>query len=263
MSPFFSCKADVTVSISFQLMGGLSDIMYVNQVPQWPTCFLHDKQWIADGFPGLQTPIHMHPYIRECLSFSSIPSGFLVSFWAFPSHSFPAFPFIPFYFSLLLSVLKILFVGPKDIIVVQLLSRIQLFATPWTAARQASLSFTTSLNLLRLVSNESVMPSNHLILVCRLLLLPSVVPSIRVFTRSWLLTSSGQSIGASTSASVLPMNIQGWFPLGLTGLICLLSKGLSRIFSSFWTTVQKHQFFGAQPSLWSSSHIYTWLLAKL
>ena len=131
--------------------------------------------------------------------------------------------------------------------------------TAWTVARQASLSFTISQNFLKLRSTESVMPSNHLILCCPLLLLPSIFPSIRVvsFLLSWLFPSGGQSIGAS--ASDLPMNIQGWFPLGLTGLI-LLSKGLSRVFSS--TTVQKHQFFGAQPSLWSSSHICTWLLEK-
>ena len=72
--------------------------------------------------------------------------------------------------------------------------------------------------------------------------------------------SGGQSIGASASASVLPMNIQDWFPLGLTGLISLQSKGLSRIFSN--TTVQKHQFFGTQLSLWSNFHIHTWLLEK-
>ena len=77
----------------------------------------------------------------------------------------------------------------------------------------------------------------------------------------WVNSSGGQSIGVSASASVLPMNIQDWFPLGLTGLISLLSKGLSRVFSN--TTVQKHQFFSAQPSLWPSSHIHTWLLAKL
>ena len=77
---------------------------------------------------------------------------------------------------------------------------------------------------------------------------------------SQFFTSGGQSIGASASASVLPMNIQGWFPLGLTGLISLQSKGLSRVFSS--TTVQKHQFSGSQPSLWSSSHTCTWLLEK-
>ena len=66
--------------------------------------------------------------------------------------------------------------------------------------------------------------------------------------------------GASAAASVLPMNIQGWFPLGLTGLIFLLSKGLARVFSS--TTIRKHQFFGAQPSLWTNSHICMWLLGK-
>ena len=72
--------------------------------------------------------------------------------------------------------------------------------------------------------------------------------------------SCGQSIGVSASASVLPMNIQDWFPLGLTGLISLQSRGLSRVFSS--TIVQMHQFFITQPSLWSNSHIHTWLLEK-
>ena len=79
------------------------------------------------------------------------------------------------------------------------------------------------------------------------------------FLMSQLFTSGGQSIRASASGSVLPMNIQGWFPLGLTGFISLQSKGL-RVFSN--TTVQKHQFFGAQLSLWSNSHIHTWLLEK-
>ena len=72
--------------------------------------------------------------------------------------------------------------------------------------------------------------------------------------------SGGQSIGVSASASVLPMTIQDWFPLGLTGLISLQCKRLSRVFSN--TTVQKHQFFSAQPSFWSNSHIHTWLLEK-
>ena len=90
---------------------------------------------------------------------------------------------------------------------------------PWAAALQASLSITNSQGLLKLMSIESVMPSNHLILCHPLLLLPSIFPSIRVFLMSWLLASGGQSIGASASASVLPVNIQGWFPLGLTGLI--------------------------------------------
>ena len=80
------------------------------------------------------------------------------------------------------------------------------------------------------------------------------------FPMSQLFESGGQNIGVSASASVLPMNIQDWFPLGLTGWISLQSKGLSRVFSN--TTFQKHQFFGAQLSLWSNSHIHTWLLEK-
>ena len=89
---------------------------------------------------------------------------------------------------------------------------------------------------------------------------PHSFPMSGSFPTSWLFTSSGQSIGASASASVLPMNIQGWFPLGLTGLISLKSKGLSRVFSSI--TVQKHLFFSAHSSLRSSTHICTWLLEK-
>ena len=134
------------------------------------------------------------------------------------------------------------------------LSHVQLFASPLTAACQASLSMTISQSFPKFMSIESVMPSNHLIL-CHPLLLPSIFPSIRVFPVSQLFTSGGQSIGVSASAGVLQRNIQGWHPLGLTGLISLLSKGLSRVFSN--TTVQKHQFFGAQPSLWSNSHICT------
>ena len=87
------------------------------------------------------------------------------------------------------------------------------------------------------------------------------LPASRFYLVSWLFTLGGQSIGASASGSVLPMNIQDWFPLGLTGLISLLSKGLSRVFSN--TIVQKHQFFNTQPSLWSNSHVCTWLLEKL
>ena len=106
---------------------------------------------------------------------------------------------------------------------------------------QASLSFTSSWNLLKLMSIESVMPSNHIILCRPLLLLPSIFPRIRIFPNELAFASGGQSIGAFASASVLPMNIQGWCPLGLAGLISLLSKGLSRVFSS--TTVWKHQLF--------------------
>ena len=89
---------------------------------------------------------------------------------------------------------------------------------------------------------------------------PQYFPASGYFPMNQLFTSGGQSIGASASASVLPMNIQGWFSLGLTGLVSLQSQGLSRVFSS--TTIQKHQFFGVQPSLWSNSHICTWLLEK-
>ena len=108
------------------------------------------------------------------------------------------------------------------VVVVQSLSGVWLFATPWTAARQASLSFTISWNLLKLMSIELVMPSSHLILCGPLLLLPSISPSMGSFLMSQLFTSGGQRIGASASASVFPMNIQGWFPLGLTGSISLL-----------------------------------------
>ena len=129
-------------------------------------------------------------------------------------------------------------------VLVQSLSCVQLFVTPWTTAHQASLSFTISWSLLKLMSVESVMPSNHLILCCPLLLLPSVFPSIRAFSNEPAIHTGGQSIGASASASVLPMGIQCWFSLGWTGWISLLSKGFSRVFSN--TTVQMHQFFGTQ-----------------
>ena len=89
---------------------------------------------------------------------------------------------------------------------------------------------------------------------------PQSFPASRSFPMSWLFASGGQSIGVSASASVLSMNIQDWCPLGCTGWISLQSKGLSRVFLS--TTIQKHQFFSTQPSLWSNSHIHTWLLEK-
>ena len=143
--------------------------------------------------------------------------------------------------------------------VVPSLSGISLSANPWTTARQALPSFTIFQSLCKLMSIESVMPSNHLILCYPLLYLPSIFPSIRVFSsESALCIKWPKSIGAS--ASILPMNIQGWFLLGLTGLISLLPKLLSRVFSN--TNIQNHQFFGAQPSLWSNFHIHTRLLEK-
>ena len=134
------------------------------------------------------------------------------------------------------------FLFPSYVVAVQLLSHVWLSVTPWTAVCQSSLSLTVSWSLLKCMSVESVMPSNHLILLS---------PSSLAFNFSqhqglfqWVGSShqvGGQSIGASASASVLAMNIQDWFPLGLTGLNSLLSKGPSRVFSN--TTVQKHHFF--------------------
>ena len=129
--------------------------------------------------------------------------------------------------------------------------------TLWIAVFQTSLSLTISQNLLKLMSIESLMPSNHLLLCCPLLLLPSIFPCIRVFPRSFSAFHIRlQSIGTSTS--VIPINIQDWFPLGLTSLISLLSKGLPKVFPNI--TVQKNQLFGTQSSLWSNPHICTWLL---
>ena len=144
--------------------------------------------------------------------------------------------------------------------VVQLLSHVWLFATPQTAARQASLSFTISERLLKLMSIKSVIPYNHLILCHPLLPQPSSFPASGSFPISQLFASGSQSTAASASASVLPMNIQRWFLLGLTGLISLQPNGLSRVFSN--TTVGKHHFFSAQPSLWSNSHIHIWQMVK-
>ena len=128
-------------------------------------------------------------------------------------------------------------------------------AAPWTAAHQASLSITNSRSLLKLMSIESVMPSKHLILCHALLFLPSIFPSIRVFSNESALHIRWPKYWSFASTSVLPMNIQDWSPLGWTSWISLQSKGLSRIFSN--STVQKHQFFGTQLSLQSNSHIHT------
>jgi len=129
---------------------------------------------------------------------------------------------------------------------VQSLSRVQLFATPWTAARQASLSITNSRSSLRLTSIESVMPSIHLILCRPLLLLPSIFPSIRVFSDESVLRIRWPKYW-NFSFNISPSSEH-------SGLISLLCKGLSRVFSN--TTVQKHQFFGAQLSLSSNSVIW-------
>ena len=147
---------------------------------------------------------------------------------------------------------------PKLVSVVQLLSHVRLFTTPWTLACQASLSFTMSWTLLKLMSTGCYSTISSLVVP-----FSSSVQSFLAsgsFPVSRLFTSGSQSIGVSALVSVLPMNIQDWFPLRLTGLVSLQFKGLSRVFSN--TTVQKHQFFSAEPSLWSNSHILTWLLEK-
>ena len=131
---------------------------------------------------------------------------------------------------------------------------------PMNCSTPGFLFITNSWSLLKLMSTESVMPSNHLVLCRPLLLLPSIFPNIRVFSNESALHNSWPKYW-SFSFSISPSNyFQDWFPLGLTGLISLLSKGLSRVF--FNTTVQKHQFFSAQPSLWSNSCIHTWLHGK-
>ena len=143
---------------------------------------------------------------------------------------------------------------------VQSLSCVWLFAIPWTAARQASLTFTICQNL----SNSCPLSQ-----WCHPTISSSIVPfssCLQSFPASGsslmsqLFASGGQSIGVSAAAKVLPMNIEDWFPLGLAGLNFLQSRGLSKV---FWNiTIQKHQFFGAQLSLWSNSHIHTWPLEK-
>ena len=141
---------------------------------------------------------------------------------------------------------------------VESLSHVQLFVTWWTAARQASLSITNSQSPPKPMSIELVMPSNHLVFCHPCLLLPSIFPSIRIFSNESALCIRWPKYWVSALASVLPMNTKDWSPLGWTGWISLQSKGLSRVFSN--TTVQKHQFFSAQLSSQSNSHIYTWLL---
>ena len=134
---------------------------------------------------------------------------------------------------------------------VQSFNHVRLFMTPWITARQASLSITNSRSSLRLTSIKAVMPSCHLILCCPLLLLPPIPPSIRVLSNESALRMRWPKYWVSALASFLLKKSQGWSPSKWTGWISLQSKGFSRVFSN--TTVQKHQFFGAQPSSQSNS----------
>ena len=143
---------------------------------------------------------------------------------------------------------------------VQSLSRVRLFATPWIAARQASLSITNSQSSLRLTSIESVMPSSHLILCHPLLFLLPILPSIQVFSNESTLRMRWPKYW-SFSFSIIPSKeIPGLISFRMACWISLQSKGLSRVFSN--TTVQKHQFFCTQLSSQSNSHIHTWPLEK-
>ena len=160
-------------------------------------------------------------------------------------YSYPSL--IKIFYQKLVYILPNIFPAWVQFSSIQSLSHVLLFATPWTTARQASLSITNSWSPPKTMAIESVMPSNHLILCHPLLLLTSIFPSIRVFSNESALHIRWPSIGVSASTSVLPTNIQDWSPLGWTGWISLQSKGLSRVFSN--TTVQKHQFFSAQFSL--------------
>ena len=143
---------------------------------------------------------------------------------------------------------------------VQFLSHVRLFATLWTTALQASLSITNSQSLLKLMSIASGMHPTLSSSVVPFSSRLQAFPASGSFPVSPFFPSGGQSIRVSASASVFPMNIQGWFPLGCSGLISLQSKGLSRTFSNI--TVQKHQFFNAPLSLQFNSHIPTRLLEK-
>ena len=143
---------------------------------------------------------------------------------------------------------------------VQSLSRVRLFATPWIAACQTSLSITISRSSLRLTSIESVMHPATSSSVVPFSFCPQSLPASESFPMSQLFAWGGQSTGVSALASFLPKNTQDLSPSEWTGWISLQSKGLSRVFSN--TTVQKHQFFGAQPSSQSNSHIHTWPLEK-
>ena len=186
-------------------------------------------------FQSIKGPQHSTPAL--CLNISSLH----LQLYSSPANRF---------------ICTIFFLFP--VAVVQSPSSVQHFITPLTAAYQASLSLTISQNLPKFMSWWYHPTSSSSVTLLSFCLQP--FPASGSFPVSQLLPSGGQSIGASASASVFLTNVQGWFTLGLSGLISLMSKGVSRVFSS--TTVQKHQFFHVQPSIQSNSHIRTWLLEK-
>ena len=259
-------------------------MMATSEKHLWPVL---SKQFLLTNYCHSKC-VFAYKYIHEArnsLSFLfsvfvfPLSFSFLFPFFLSP-HCFPRHGFIHQWFnSVVTGVAKIFFqfrFFPKSVFLMSLLS-VQTYqglfssvqfsrsvvsnsATPWTATLLASLFITISESLLKLTSIESVMPSNHLILCCPLLFPPSIFPSIRGFSCESALHIRWPNIGASASASVLPVNIQGWFPLGWTGLISLLSKGLSRVFSNIKSTNSSALIFLYGPTLMS---IHTWLLEKM
>ena len=149
---------------------------------------------------------------------------------------------------------------PAQDVLVLSLSCVQFFVTPWTSALQALLSFTMSWSLLRFMSVELVISSKHLVLCCSLLLLPSIFPSIRVFSNESALRIRWPK-SWSFSFSIIPSNgYSGFFSFRIDWFDIPAVQGLSRVF--FSTTIWKHQFLRTQPSLWSNSHVHAWLLEK-
>ena len=228
-------------------------------IPSWP---------LSQREREKEIPVQSAPSLRRCYvhHLSSHPFSPNLVMWQYPLHR--ALGNVPISRG---AVIK----GVKDgrdterlsvqFSSVQSLSRVRLFATPWIAARQASLSIINSRSSPRLMSIESMMSSSHLILCHPLLLLPPIPPSIRVFSNESTLHTRWSKY-QSFSFSIIPSkNTQDWYSLEWTGhsWTCWSpskSKGLSRVFSN--TTVQKHQFFGAQISSQSNFHIHTWPLEK-
>ena len=235
----------------------LPPIFTVSHLWQPPECFLYLRVWVLFLF---QSP-HVNGIVWY-LSFSVRLSSF--SMILLSSTHVVAHDDITFFFWLRSILLCLLSTPPSvdtedvSICSVQSLSCVRLFATPWTAARQASLSITNSGNLLKLMSVELVMPSSPLILYHPFLLPPSFFPSIRVFFNESVIHIRWPKYW-SFSFSISPSSEYSGLPLGWTGLI-LQSKGLSRVFSN--TTVRRHQFFGAQLCLYYNSHIHIWLLEE-
>ena len=145
----------------------------------------------------------------------------------------------------------------RTVVVVQWHSRVRRFATPWTPSLSVPYHLPEFAQVHVHCISDAIQPSHPDTLFSSC---PQSFPASGAFPASQLFASGDQNVGASTSASVLPMNIQGWLPLRLTGLISLLSKEVARVFSS--TTIRRHQFFGPLSSLQSSSHNYTWPLER-